>query len=350
MSSDTNRPADGWDSIEPTLTIWKSTASAEAIAQAIKEFDQDCTTDTWDKVSHWVASRAAEIDQAGETAAHSTEDDYQHFLSYSGLDHSPILRYAYFHGADVGLEKPDVGAGEGVAAAQGVCERQTFECDGERWIPVSTKSLAILKDHATVKSALGRFSPALCKQMGFTDAEEQVIESLYSLSESFDFDTAPPATLSQPIEPQGAVVEARLSADYYTAGDLEQWLEHPADIVFVNGLKVGDRYEVTAIDQWKETYEVTKAPDETSDDYEVVRVLPAEAALPVALGAGEDSALLDFLDRPFVNTVGREPDVQTVEVIIDSGPQPREFSAPNIREAIRAAMKPATPAGKVGES
>lgn len=37
---------------------------------------------------------------------HTTEEDYQHFLAYSGLEHSETLRYAYYHGADVGLDKP----------------------------------------------------------------------------------------------------------------------------------------------------------------------------------------------------------------------------------------------------
>lgn len=41
---------------------------------------------------------------------HSTQDDYEHFLAYSGLDHSPAIQYAYFHGADVGMDRP-VGVG-----------------------------------------------------------------------------------------------------------------------------------------------------------------------------------------------------------------------------------------------
>ena len=35
---------------------------------------------------------------------HTTEDDYQHFVSYSGLEHSATLRYAYFHGAGAAAE------------------------------------------------------------------------------------------------------------------------------------------------------------------------------------------------------------------------------------------------------
>ena len=32
--------------------------------------------------------------------------DYEHFLSYSGLNDHPIVRFAYFHGADIGLGRP----------------------------------------------------------------------------------------------------------------------------------------------------------------------------------------------------------------------------------------------------
>ena len=39
---------------------------------------------------------------------HSTEDNYQHFLSYSGMEHTELLRYAYFHGANADCEKPSV--------------------------------------------------------------------------------------------------------------------------------------------------------------------------------------------------------------------------------------------------
>lgn len=37
-----------------------------------------------------------------------TQLDYEHFLAYSGLyPGTEELRYAYFHGADVGLDKPE---------------------------------------------------------------------------------------------------------------------------------------------------------------------------------------------------------------------------------------------------
>lgn len=35
-----------------------------------------------------------------------TQLDYEHFLAYSGLDDTPERKYIYFHGADVGLDKP----------------------------------------------------------------------------------------------------------------------------------------------------------------------------------------------------------------------------------------------------
>ena len=37
---------------------------------------------------------------------HSTQDCYEHFLSYSGAEDHPWLKYAYFHGADVGIDRP----------------------------------------------------------------------------------------------------------------------------------------------------------------------------------------------------------------------------------------------------
>lgn len=49
---------------------------------------------------------------------HSTQDNYDHFLSYSGLADYPMLRYAYFHGADDGIDKPEPVQGEAVAVAE----------------------------------------------------------------------------------------------------------------------------------------------------------------------------------------------------------------------------------------
>ena len=72
-----------------------------------------------------------------------------------------------------------------------------------------------------------------------------------------------------------------------------------------------------------------------------------EAALPVAVGAGEDAELLDWLDAANLKMrmgwkVGKAPagNVSVTSIIfLGSEPVP-------IREAIRAAMTPATPAGK----
>lgn len=38
--------------------------------------------------------------------SHSVSCRYEHFLSYSGLSDESMLRYAYFHGANVGIEQP----------------------------------------------------------------------------------------------------------------------------------------------------------------------------------------------------------------------------------------------------
>lgn len=61
--------------------------------------------------------------------------------------------------------------------------------------------------------------------------------------------------------------------DYYSSDDGDTWLESPSDIEFVNGLKVGDEYEILAVQNSVSLkFRVTKAPDESSDDYEVERV------------------------------------------------------------------------------
>ena len=54
---------------------------------------------------------------ADEVAKHSTQDCYEHFLAYSGLEDSPWIKYAYFHGADVGLDRPSKPAPVAPAAA-----------------------------------------------------------------------------------------------------------------------------------------------------------------------------------------------------------------------------------------
>ena len=61
--------------------------------------------------------------------AHSTEDDYQHFLSYSGLVHSEVLRYAYFHGA--GADAPRL-SNAGSPAPAAPDERAALNKDTER--------------------------------------------------------------------------------------------------------------------------------------------------------------------------------------------------------------------------
>lgn len=67
--------------------------------------------------------------------------------------------------------------------------------------------------------------------------------------------------------PQAAQV---IKANCYSDDNGDYWRDCPDDSDFVDGLKVGDTYELQAsIRSWSETFRVTKAPDETSDDYEV---------------------------------------------------------------------------------
>jgi len=87
-----------------------------------------------DNIRAWFADRKpAELaeQQGVEGTGHSTEDNYQHFLSYSGLDGDDLLRYAYYHGADVGLERPALAAtgkqqvGEESAGLPEMCRSST---------------------------------------------------------------------------------------------------------------------------------------------------------------------------------------------------------------------------------
>lgn len=64
-----------------------------------------------------------------------------------------------------------------------------------------------------------------------------------------------------------------LEPDAYSNCEGDYWTEHPADIDFVDGLSVGDEYELTvALNAWEEAYRVVKIPDDDSDDYEVERI------------------------------------------------------------------------------
>lgn len=64
----------------------------------------------------------------------------------------------------------------------------------------------------------------------------------------------------------------------YSNDDGDSWRDSPDDAEFVDGLTVGDTYVLTVSHYSVErTYRVTKAPDETSDDYEVEPVQATSA-------------------------------------------------------------------------
>lgn len=55
--------------------------------------------------------------------------------------------------------------------------------------------------------------------------------------------------------------------------DGDSWCDDPADVEFVDGLKVGDTFELLAgFNSKRVNYIVTKSPDDVSDDYEVEQV------------------------------------------------------------------------------
>jgi hypothetical protein len=82
----------------------------------------------------------------------------------------------------------------------------------------------------------------------------------------------------------------QIKANCYSNDDGDYWRDCPDDCDFVEGLKVGDTYELQAsIRSWSETFRVTKAPDETSDDYEV-ELVSSDAPAHPAEGVPEQTA------------------------------------------------------------
>jgi hypothetical protein len=84
------------------------------------------------------------------------------------------------------------------------------------------------------------------------------------------------ALASQPQAPAAAVPEP--SQECYSGDGGDSWVDCPDDANFVDGLKVGDTYELLVSHYSVErTYVVTKVPDDTSDDYEVEPLAAAPA-------------------------------------------------------------------------
>lgn len=92
----------------------------------------------WEACLSEVARLNSSHVSAGETCAcggspHTTECLYEHFLAYSGLTDQPLLRYAYFHGAGSGCDKP-------AASAGGVDERAAFDSWAKVRYPIADRS------------------------------------------------------------------------------------------------------------------------------------------------------------------------------------------------------------------
>jgi hypothetical protein len=78
------------------------------------------------------------------------------------------------------------------------------------------------------------------------------------------------------------VVEVVASPDLYFFGDHEHGFECPDDMEIVAGRKFGERFTLKAAWYADREFEVTKVPDDTSDDYAVREIAspqpPAQAA------------------------------------------------------------------------
>lgn len=88
----------------------------------------------------------------------------------------------------------------------------------------------------------------------------------------------------------------------WSDNDGDSWREHPADADLVDGLKVGDTYELLAgWESVRATYRVTKAPDAESDDYEVECISHPEDNKPSAGKPSGQDALRPLDDAPAVD-------------------------------------------------
>lgn len=85
-------------------------------------------------------------------------------------------------------------------------------------------------------------------------------------------------------------------ADCWSDNEGDSWRDSPEDCDFLDGLKVGDEYELQAsIRSWPERFRVTKAPDGVSDDYEVEPVDIALKGTPTAAVANAQPVGVTFL-------------------------------------------------------
>lgn len=123
---------------------------------------------------------------------------------------------------------------------------------------------------------LERFRPFVMGQRsefisnGLTDDDEAVVECNELLA-WIDGQASPSGGSDAPSIPEP-------HQECYSDDGGDSWHEHPADAELVEGMAVGETYTLTVSHYSVErTYRVTKAPDETSDDYEVEPVQATSA-------------------------------------------------------------------------
>lgn len=144
------------------------------------------------------------------------------------------------------------------------CEESAFHWVNE--IDTRAKAAKLLRaQHARI----AELEAALVKEAARTASEKRRADQM---SQQHDMQAA----LNRDAREQLAALKAAqqavrvIKANCYSDDNGDYWRDFPDDCDFVDGLKVGDTYELQAsIRSWSETFRVTKAPDETSDDYEV---------------------------------------------------------------------------------
>lgn len=69
-----------------------------------------------------------------------------------------------------------------------------FRLDNAKWTAIHIDTVQRLKDRATLRSGLGKLSPAKCDEIGMSEDEANAVEALWSLLESEDYRVIPDET------------------------------------------------------------------------------------------------------------------------------------------------------------
>lgn len=125
------------------------------------------------------------IDQArgAAVAGHPIGERYRHFLNYGNLPDSPWLRYAYYHGAHVGLDRP---AGEFPAPAARAGGAWKIQYELQTPWPTDVANPEGFEATGWTKGGVIPFIPVLGMELDCGDGDFRTVENVYWREEKPD--------------------------------------------------------------------------------------------------------------------------------------------------------------------